>query len=220
MRFRSRSLEGNHKTEGYCFRRLAALTILSLLVSGLILHGWFNRWNSRAPVHSNGGGFRPEHRGLSLSFEANQGQADSRVRFLARGRGYSLLLTDNEALLKLPAAGQAHADGKSPWIQVQHVGANPKPVVTGSDLTQAKSHYFLGNNPGGWRKNVPHYAKVGYQGVYPGVDLVYYGNEGQLEYDYVLASGVDPGVITLEFQGVNGMSIDAAGDLVIASGAN
>ena len=103
---------------------------------------------------------------------------------------------------------------------MQHVGANPKPLVKGSDLTQAKSHYFLGNNPGAWRTNVPHYAKVGYQGVYPGVDLVYYGNEGQLEYDYVLASGVDPGVITLEFQGVDGMSIDAAGDLVIASGTN
>src|SRR4026208_2052434 len=97
------SLEGNHKTEGYCFPRLAAVTILSLFVSGLILHGWFTRWNSRTPVHSNGSGFRPQHRGLSLSFEANQGQADSRVRFLARGRGYSLLLTDNEALLKLPA---------------------------------------------------------------------------------------------------------------------
>ena len=214
------SLEGNHKTEGYCFPRLAAVTILSLFVSGLILHGWFTRWNSRTPVHSNGSGFRPQHRGLSLSFEANQGQADSRVRFLARGRGYSLLLTDNEALLKLPAAGQPHADGKQPWIHVQHVGANPKPVIKGSDLTQAKSHYFLGNNPGAWRTNVPHYAKVGYQGVYPGVDLIYYGNEGQLEYDYILASGVDPGVITLEFQGVDGMSIDAAGDLVIASGTS
>jgi hypothetical protein len=73
---------------------------------------------------------------------------------------------------------------------------------------------------GAWRTNVLHYAKVGYQGVYPGVDLIYYGNEGQLEYDYILASGVDPGVITLEFQGVDGMSIDAAGDLVIASGTN
>ena len=214
------SLEGNHKTQGYRFPRLAAVTVLSLVVSGLMLHGWFTRGNSRTAVHSNGGEFRAQHRGLSLSFEANQGQADSRVRFLARGRGYSLLLTDNEALLRLPASSHAHIDGKLPWIHVQHVGANPKPVIKGSDLTQAKSHYFLGNNPGAWRTNVPHYAKVGYHGVYPGVDLIYYGNEGQLEYDYILASGVDPGVITLEFQGVDGMSIDAAGDLVIASGTS
>ena len=155
------SLGSDHKTKSPWLLRLAAVMVLSLPVSGLVLHGWYTRWNSRNPIHSNSGEFRTEHRGRSLSFEANQGQADSRIRFLARGRGYSLLLTDTEALLKLPAASQAHADEKLPWIRMQHVGANPVPLVKGSDLTQAKSHYFLGNNPGTWRTNVPHYAKVG-----------------------------------------------------------
>jgi len=214
-----RTLESNHKTEGRCFLRLAAVAVLSLLVSGLLVYGWFNRWNSKVPVHPNGGEFRPEHRGLALSFEANQGQVDSRIRFLSRGRGYSLLLTDTEALLKLPAASQSQAGQTLSWIRMQHVGANPEPRVKGSDLTPAKSHYFLGNNPRAWRTDVPHYAKVGYEGVYPGVDLVYYGNQGQLEYDYVLAAGVDPGVITLGFQGVDALRIDSTGDLLIASGS-
>ena len=219
MKVLSTFLKGNHKTESRRSPRLAAAVVLSLLVLAVIGHRWLARWNSSTPIHSNGGRFRPEQRGRLLSFEANQGQADSRIRFLARGRGLSLLLTDTEALLRLPAANRAHGDENLPWIRMQHVGANPEPRVKGSDLTQAKSHYFLGNNPGAWRTNVPHYAKVGYEGVYPGVDLVYYGNEGQLEYDYVLASGADPGVITLEFQGVDGLSINATGDLVIASGS-
>ncbi|MSO21919.1 MAG: hypothetical protein EXQ58_01415 [Acidobacteria bacterium] len=210
-----RTLGSHYKTEGRCFLRLAAVAVLSLLVSGLIVHVWFTQWNSKIPVRPNGVGLRPEHGSLSLSFEANQGQVDSRIKFLSRGRGYSLLLTDTEALLKLPVASQAAQ--KSSWIRMQHLGANPEMRVKGSDLTPAKSHYFLGNNPRAWRTNVPHYAKAGYEGVYPGIDLVYYGNEGQLEYDYVLAAGVDPAVITLGFQGVDGLAINATGDLLIAS---
>ena len=218
MNFLSKILKNNYKAEGSRLR-LAAATVLSLLVSGVMVHGWLPWWDSSIPTHSNSGGLRPGHRGRSLSFEVNQGQADSTIKFLARGRGYTLLLTDTEALLKLPAAKQAHADEKLPWIRMQHIGANPKPQVKGSDLTQAKSHYYLGNNPGAWRTNISHYAKVGYTGVYPGVDLVYYGNEGQLEYDYVLASGADPGLITLEFQGIDRLSTNVTGDLVIASGS-
>jgi hypothetical protein len=210
VKFLSIPSRSNCKTEGRRFPRLALAAVLSLLVAGVIAYGWFTWWNSRVPFHLKSAGFRPGHHGRSLSFEANQGQADSKIRFLARGQGYSLLLSDTEALLKLPG-------GKLPWIRMQYIGANPEPRVTGSDLTEAKSHYFLGNNPRAWRTNIPHYAKVGYEGLYPGVDLVYYGNEGQLEYDYVLASGADPGVITLELQGIDKLSIDATGDLVIAS---
>ena len=126
-----RTLESDHKKEGCCFPRLAAAVVLSLLVSGLLVSGWVTRWHSKVPVHTNGGEFRPEHRGLALSFEANQGQVDSRIRFLSRGRGYSLLLTDTEALLKLPVASQAAQ--KSSWIRMQHVGANPETRVKGSD---------------------------------------------------------------------------------------
>jgi hypothetical protein len=213
---------------------------------------------------------------LPLSFEANQGQTDSRVRFLSRGRGYSLFLTGDAAVLTLERASQnakrksqnakveasvaprfigaalpvgassagtrpnavrpynlptlfslagpmsgsdnelekprdrragpalqssRMADGgeSSAVLRMRLVGANAKAAVTGADELPGKSNYFIGNDPKKWRTNVPNYAKVKYQNVYPGVDLVYYGNRsGQLEYDFVVAPGADPGVIAMD----------------------
>jgi hypothetical protein len=168
---------------------------------------------------------------LPLSFEANQGQTDPRVKFLSRGRGYALFLTGNEAVLSLrkPSAGignsklenrkpgigrrgAAGADAPDSSLVTRHLsletevlrlrltGANPAPEVRGLDELPGKSNYFLGKDPKQWRTNVPNYAKVAYKNVYPGVDLVYYGNQGQLEYDFVVAPGADPKVITLEIE--------------------
>ena len=80
---------------------------------------------------------------------------------------------------------------------------------------RARANYFIGNDPDKWRTNVPTYAKVQYQDVYPGVDLVYYGNQRQLEYDLVVGPGADPAAIALSFEGVKGLRIDAQGDLVL-----
>ena len=213
-----RFLESRNSAQARSFPILWANAILAIVVSFLVGIGWFARINpGLAPPLNNDNEARLGRRGQSLSFEANRGQVDSRIRFLSRGKGYSLLLTDTEALLSLPATGQSSAGQTASWIRMQHLGANPQPGVEGFDLTSAKSHYFLGNDPRNWKTNVPHYAKVVYNGVYPGVDLVYYGNEGQLEYDYVLAAGVDPGVITLGFQGVEGVRVGTSGDLIIAS---
>lgn len=77
------------------------------------------------------------------------------------------------------------------------VGANSNATVAGADELPGKANYFIGNDPKKWRTNVPAYAKVKYQDVYPGVDLVYYGNQGQLEYDFVVAPGADPRAIRL-----------------------
>jgi hypothetical protein len=100
------------------------------------------------------------------------------------------------------------------------VGANVKATVTGAEELPGKSNYFIGNDPKKWRTDVPSYARVKYEGVYPGVDLVYYGNQGgQLEYDFVVAPGADPSQIKLSFAGANGMRVDAAsGDLVLKVG--
>ena len=87
--------------------------------------------------------------------------------------------------------------------------------MSGLEGLPGKSNYFLGNDPDKWRTNVPHYAKVQYKDVYPGVDLVYYGNQRQLEYDLVVRPGTDPGAITLSFEGVERLRIDAQGDLVL-----
>jgi uncharacterized protein (TIGR03437 family) len=172
---------------------------------------------------------------LPLSFEINQGQTDSRVKFLSRGHGYSLFLTASEAALRLRIADcglridKAHTptapelgnpqsairNPQSPLFRLKLVGANPAPQVTGLDELPGRSNYFIGNDPDKWRTNVPQYARVKYRDVYPGIDLIYYGQQRQLEYDLVVAPGADPRAIQLAFDGAEQMRIDQSGDLVL-----
>ena len=99
------------------------------------------------------------------------------------------------------------------------VGANPDASVTGLDQLPGTSNYFIGNDPSQWHTNIANYGQVEYQGVYPGVNLVYYGNQQQLEYDFVVAPGADPGSIRLSFQGADSISLDDQGNLVLATGS-
>jgi hypothetical protein len=142
-----------------------------------------------------------------LSFEANAGQADRQVRFLSRGPGYTLFLTSDEAVL---VAGK----DKVQVTRMKLVGANPAPEVQGSDELSGRSYYFIGNDPKNWQGNVPNYAQVRYQAVYPGVDLSYYGNRRRLEFDFVVAPKADPKCIRLSFPGAQKIRIDPEnGDL-------
>ncbi len=165
---------------------------------------------------------------LPLSFEANQGQSDRQVRFLSRGPGYSLFLTPTEAVLALtkPPAHLKLADPTQATpvrsekmtgtvLRMKFVGANHAPKMTGLEELPGRSHYLMGNDPKQWRTHVPQYAKVRYQNVYPGIDLVYYGNQRRLEYDFVVAPGADPGRIMLGFEGAEKLEVDADGDLVL-----
>ncbi len=95
------------------------------------------------------------------------------------------------------------------------VGANPSPDVAGLEELPGKSNYFIGNDPKKWRSNVPHYARVAYRQVYPGIDLVYYGNQQQLEYDFVVAPGADPDAIRLGFEGADEIGLDHQGNLIL-----
>jgi len=160
---------------------------------------------------------------LPLSFEANQGQADRQVKFLARGSGYGLFLTANEAVLSLRnerVGGNAHDsnDPPSTVLRMKLEGTNANPQIAGFAELPGKSNYFIGNDPRQWRTDIPTYAKVKYEGVYPGVDLVYYGTQGrQLEYDFVVAAGADPHQIKLSFAGADDLELVAEGDLLIRS---
>ncbi len=146
---------------------------------------------------------------LPLSFEANQGQADADVKFVARGNGYSLLLSPTESVLGL------RPKGRGAMVQVRLLGADPRATMTGLDELPGKANYFIGNSPGRWRTDVPTYGKVRAENVYPGIDLTYYGRQRQLEYDFVVAPGADPRAIALGFQGVNRLEVDGQGDLVL-----
>src|SRR5206468_2502677 len=100
-------------------------------------------------------------------------------------------------------------------LRLKLVAANAAPQVSGMEELPGKSNYFRGSDPRKWRTNVPTYAKVKYAGVYPGVDLVYYGNQGQLEYDFIVAPGAKPSAIALSLQGAERVKVDAQGDLVV-----
>jgi len=162
---------------------------------------------------------------LPLSFEANVGQTDPQVDFISRGSGYTLFLTPGEAVLALRAASASSAttdernDHESALLRMKFVGSKGKPRVSGQDELPGKVNYYIGKDRSRWRTGVSTYAKVAYQNLYPGVDLVYYGNQRQLEYDFVVHPGTDPNIIALSFEGADGLKVDPQGELVLqASG--
>jgi hypothetical protein len=172
-----------------------------------------------------------------LRFEPNQGQTAGVVRFLARGNGYTLFLTDAEAVLALarpradlhlrrpalspPASRAAPAGQSTPQplnaavVRLRLVGANRHPQVVGLDRLPGVSNYFIGNDPRRWRANVPSYARVAYRDMYPGVDQVYYGNQARLEYDLVVAPGASPRIVRLALEGPGALRLDRQGNLVL-----
>ncbi len=152
---------------------------------------------------------------LPLSFEENRGQADPRVKFLSNGNAYSILLSPSQVLLNLRSAGKAGLQQSA--IRMSFPGANSSPMLAGGERQAALSSYFMGKDPAKWVTGAPNYARVRYLGVYPGVDLAFYGNQGQLEYDFVLAPGADPKAIRLQFDGADGMHLDHAGNLVLSA---
>jgi len=170
---------------------------------------------------------------LPLSFEANQGQADGRVKFLSRTGAYSLFLTADEAVLAL--RGKQARNGKatasavlistkktralapetaSSVLRMKLRNANSAAKVTGMDELAGTNNYFIGNDPEKWRTNVRTYAKVKYEGVYSGIDLVYYGNQRQLEYDFIVTPGADPSRIAFDVSGAKRIHQDEHGELV------
>jgi hypothetical protein len=155
---------------------------------------------------------------LPLRFEANAGQTDAQVKFLSRGSGYSLFLTQAEAVLSLSSRKSKTDAGPQSVVRMKFAGANPEPQLEGAEALPGKSNYLIGNDPSKWRQNVASYEKVRYRSVYPGIDLIYYGNQRQLEYDFVVAAGADPNVIKLDFDGVKQIRVDDQGDLVLNTG--
>jgi len=158
-----------------------------------------------------------------LQFEAYQGQVtvrdNSDVRFLARGDGYSLYLTPTESLM----VSRMSLGGKRSILRLKPLGSADNPRVIGEELLPGRVHYLIGNDRTKWRSNVPTYAKVRYSDLYPGIDLVYYGNQGQIEYDFVVAPGADPKNIRLGIDAgamnVSRPQIADNGDLVVKAGA-
>jgi hypothetical protein len=146
---------------------------------------------------------------LPLSFEVNKGQTDSRVNFLTQGAGYTAFLTHTGAVLELQ-----QGDGGN-VVAMKIVGANPASHAVGLDKQPGVSNDFIGNDPSKWHTNIANYTDVAYENAYRGIDLVYHGDQQQLEYDFVVKPGASPGAIRLAFDGARGKSLDAQGNLVL-----
>ena len=162
-----------------------------------------------------------------LAFEANRGQSDPRVKFLSRGKGYTAFLTAGGIVLSLrpkqlvpqqtsdaPSLNTAQPS-PSTTLQFNLVGAAQNPTVIGEEPQAGQVNYFIGRNPATWHTKIPTYARVRYKNVYPGIDLVYYGNHSQMEYDFSLSAGANPNQIQFEIRGASKIDLDAEGNLVL-----
>jgi len=201
---------------------------------------------------------------LPLSFEANRGQAPTDVQFLARGKGFTVFLAGDEAVLALKTSGvrsqkpavsrqlsvvsrqsshaaenQQRATDRGPRTSTEDVpdsqprvpniedrtpntvlrmrilGADPAGAATADDRLPGEANYFIGNDPSHWRTHIPTYGQVAYRNIYPGVDLVYYGHAGQLEYDFRVNPGASPDAIRMALDGAAGARLTAEGDVAL-----
>ncbi len=151
----------------------------------------------------------PDKLSLPMTFEQNRGQTDAAVDYVARGKGYQVFLAGGDAVLALGNGNSGFA------VRMDLVDGADVPQVISHNQQPGYVNYFRGNDPEKWQTEVPAYAAVEYRDVYPGIDLRYYGNDRQLEYDFIVQSGADPGSIALRFEGATSVAIDNAGDLVI-----
>jgi hypothetical protein len=175
---------------------------------------------------------------LPLAFESNEGQTDPHVKFLSRTGGYTLFLSPDEMLLKFRSASddaaagkmpksasdlvgssnarlRARSQGKSRAVRIRFLGGNASSNPEPLEQLSTKSNYFIGNNPKSWRTNVRNYAAVRYVGVYPGIDVIYRGNQRKLQFDFEVAPGADPGKIRLAYDGAEKVGLNEQGDLVL-----
>ncbi len=217
------------RTSGSRLVRVRALgSVFVLLLAGSVLLGFGSRRYAQMPVAQAAASpiptalrppshAKPDARAvlgqLPLIFEPNHGQADPGVKFMSRGAGYSLFLDNSGAVLDMQTGHSAR--GRSEHVvRMKLVGANPAALAAGSDPLPGKSNYLIGNDPQKWHRAVPQFAGVHYDHVYRGIDLLFYGNQGHLEYDFKVAPGADPSQAELQFDGAGKLEL-RGGDLIL-----
>lgn len=166
---------------------------------------------------------------VPLAFEVNRGQTAPEVQYLARGSGYTAFLTGSETVLAFAASPPARshpfgfsgmadsrtAPARFSFVRHSFVGSTSS-SLEGEKTCSARASYFVGNRPDLWVTDVRTYSEVHRRSVYPGIDVVYYGNQGQFEYDLLVSPGSNPGAIRIRFDGCEGMSLDESGNLLLA----
>ncbi len=148
-----------------------------------------------------------------IAFERNDGQLDSRFAYVSRGRGYELLLHSSGAMMSLRSKDEAAAE-----IAMTFLGADPAARPASSGVLPTRVNYLIGRDPAKWHTGIPTFERVRYQAVYPGIDVVYYGNQKQLEYDFVVAPGADPNQVRIAFDGADSFKVTKEGELILNAG--
>jgi uncharacterized repeat protein (TIGR01451 family) len=212
------------------FPQFSCRDYFNRLVSCLFLACATIPWVTEAntPSQSNTPMIAAQLFNIPMHFVKNKGQTDSGVDFISRGPGYTLFLTPTQAVFALSSTRetmehQERRRSRDPHdrmveqthLQMNLMGANPHAVLESIDPLPGTVNYIIGNNPEKWRLNIPTFEKVKYHEVYPGISLIYYGNQRQLEYDFVAAPEADPGRIELSFPGVKKLEVLESGDLLI-----
>jgi hypothetical protein len=214
---------------------------LTILFGALLLRSHARKRDDVSSVKSSGSDFAAEtsarvveaYGNLPMMFQATAGQTDARVTFTARGAGYTLFLTQTESVFVMSRreseskkirwnaseserASKATRPVEQSVLRMKLVGANPEAAVTGMDEMVTKVSYFVGSDPSKWHAILPAFSRVRYSEIYPGIDLVYYGNQRQLEYDFVVTPGADCRHISLAFEGAEKVEVEeASGDLLL-----
>ena len=208
-------------------RRFLTVVILLVAVSASVAQQTRTANPAAAPQPSAAKTAAATYGKLPMTFEANKGQTASSVKFLSRGSGYVVFLTAGDMVFSAkppqvapghglqPASQTASPQQSNTVIQLSMVGANPNPAAIGEQQQPGKANYFIGRDKSKWVTNVATYAKVRYKNIYPGIDLVYYGNPSQMEYDFEVSPGADPKQIQFDVKGAESVSLDGNGDLVL-----
>jgi hypothetical protein len=215
----------NQSREGTRGRRLPFLVVAVMLAFAGWIYAVGDPANQRPQVPAR---FSPKgsYGRLPLSFEANRGQTDPQVRFLSRGGGYAIFLTATDAVLKLcddsrPASQQAKDSdcGRFSALRIRLRDANATPDIRGISELVGKNNYFIGRDPKKWHTDIPTFGGARFGNIYPGINLVYRGAQGRLEYDLEVSPHADPSRIRLEIAGADKLGIDAGRNLVIGTAA-
>jgi hypothetical protein len=177
---------------------VAALCLVPLLAGG--------RSPTRAPLPATAAQQTIASPRPALAFEPDAGRYGGGLRFLARRGGYALgLMSDGSTVL---SAGRAR-------VRTTLLGARPHPPLRAESLLPGKVNWYVGDDRSRWRNGLPTFAAVRYEQVYPGIDLLFHGRQGRLEYDWVVAPGANPARIAMAFSGGAAPRLTPRGDLVI-----
>jgi hypothetical protein len=204
-------MHSNEATKQWIRRCVGALLGVSFAVTAPLLNG-----RTPLPPQPNAGrGLEPL--GASINFEPNLGQAEERVKFMARGPGYTLSLTQQGVVLSFQQSESRAGSEVFHSLALKFMGASGVTKLAAKDELATTSSYFLGADPTKWRTGIPNFGSVTIENVYPGIDVMYQGTHGRLQCSFLVAAGAQPSRITMAISGAKKPRLDSEGNLIFGS---